>query len=312
MADLVTLAKQYHAYERVDRSDFQSRARILQSMWREEHGYPIGRVDERLFGSRLDRQWAEETLANFMGNVAQDLVRREVLDPERSKGKVYGKPRIFDNLLSSQPLCFNLFADLEQDLPMAAWAVRAMGFGQVSHVTSIQFEHSPGRRSAEYTGDKSAFDVFVEYGTEDGKSGFLGIEVKYHENLLGKAASLRPRYEEVALQTGRFREERLPDLRAQPLQQIWRDDLLACSVILRGDYDEGSFVFLYPEGNCHCREAIGEYRSCLRSPGDFHAWTLEELYEAIKVAAGGEWRADLHDRYLDFAKVDRALEHLDA
>ena len=42
MSNLTELAKRYRAFERVDRSDFQRRARILQSIWRTEHGYPIG------------------------------------------------------------------------------------------------------------------------------------------------------------------------------------------------------------------------------------------------------------------------------
>ena len=38
---MTRIAKQYHAYEKVDKSDFQRKARILQSMWREEQNYPI-------------------------------------------------------------------------------------------------------------------------------------------------------------------------------------------------------------------------------------------------------------------------------
>ena len=72
--------------------------------------------------------WAKETLSNFMTETAKQAVRNEVLDPIRSKGKLYGKPRIYDNLLSSQPLCFNLFASLQQDLTLATTTVQSMGF----------------------------------------------------------------------------------------------------------------------------------------------------------------------------------------
>ena len=128
MTDLITLAKQYHAYENVDKSDFQQRARILQSLWREEKGYPIGKQHDRPYGARLGMPWAKETLSNFMTETAKQAVRNEVLDPIRSKGKLYGKPRIYDNLLSSQPLCFNLFASLQQDLTLATTTVQSMGF----------------------------------------------------------------------------------------------------------------------------------------------------------------------------------------
>ena len=76
-------------------------------------------------------------------------------------------------------------------------------------MTAIEFEHSPGRGNPDYTGDKSAFDVFVEYRTTAERTAFLGFEMKYHENLMNAAARLRDRYEEVALQMGCFRENRL-------------------------------------------------------------------------------------------------------
>lgn len=42
MADLDALAKRFHAFEAVDKSEFQRAARTLQSIWREERGYAVG------------------------------------------------------------------------------------------------------------------------------------------------------------------------------------------------------------------------------------------------------------------------------
>ena len=304
--DLLALAREYDSFETVDASVFQRKARILQSMWREERGYPMGIRNGKRYGARLEMPWARESLANYMTEVAKEAVRREVLDPVRSKGKLYGKPRIFDNLLSSQPLCFNLFAELQADLKAATAFVLAMGVEQVAEVTAIEFEHSPGRGDEAYTGDRSAFDVFVEYTTKAGKRGFLGIEVKYHENLIGKAAMLRGRYEEVAKASGAFKPDSLPDLRVQPLQQIWRDHLLACSVLQHGDYDEGAFVFLYPRDNQHCAEAVDQYRACLVQHDTFLVWTVEDAWKAASSILGEEWGALFYDRYLDFTRVEGA------
>ena len=303
--DIVGLARAYDCYETVDASAFQRKARTLQSMWREERGYPVGIKNGKRYGARLAMPWARESLANYMTEVAKEAIRREVLDPVRSKSKLYGKPRIFENLLSSQPLCFNLFAELQIDLKAATAFVRAMGIEQVAEVTAIAFEHSPGRGDEAYTGDRSAFDVFVEYTTKSGKSGFLGIEVKYHENLIGKAAMLRGRYEEVAQASGAFKPDCLPDLRIQPLQQIWRDHLLACSVLQHGDYDEGAFVFLYPRDNQHCAEAVDQYRACLEQHDTFVVWTLEDAWQAVRASLGKDWGKIFYDRYLDFPRVDR-------
>ena len=84
MDNLARLAKQYRAFEHVDRSEFRRRTRVLQSMWRTEQDYPIGehsgRTGKRLLGSRLQMPWAEETLANYLSEVTRDVVRNEVLN----------------------------------------------------------------------------------------------------------------------------------------------------------------------------------------------------------------------------------------
>jgi hypothetical protein len=48
---------------------------------------------------------AEVKLSNYLTDVIRDAVRFEVLGPDRDRDKVYGQPRIFNDLLSSQPLC---------------------------------------------------------------------------------------------------------------------------------------------------------------------------------------------------------------
>ena len=202
MTSLNQTAAQYSVLENVDKSIFQRSARILQSIWRFKEGFEMGQVSNRdrtrPIGSRLPMPWAQESLANYLTENIQDVVRSEVLDPVKSKGKLYGKPRIFNDLLSSQPLCFNLFGELTLDLTLATSVIKKLTVGKVENVTRIEFEWSPGRGDITYTGDRSAFDVYVEFLTPEHKKGFLGIEVKYHENLIGKASPDKERYDEIA------------------------------------------------------------------------------------------------------------------
>ena len=120
------LAVSLSALESVDSSEFQRRARVLQSLWRQEHGWPCGEhrgpSGGRPLGSRLPMPWARETLANFISDRVRHVVESEVCVPTRSAGKLFGKPRIFNDLLSSQPLCFNLFGELTADLDLAAYS----------------------------------------------------------------------------------------------------------------------------------------------------------------------------------------------
>ena len=59
--------------------------------------------------------------AAYLTPTVQRIVRREVLDSDRDPGtSCTVVPGIFNALLSSQPLCFNVFGELAADLPLAS------------------------------------------------------------------------------------------------------------------------------------------------------------------------------------------------
>lgn len=308
MDKLKELARTHNVLERIDKGPFQRKARILQALWREQNGYPIGTFRGRPLGSTLAMPWARDTLANFLTEEVRQVVRQEVLDPVRSKGKLYGKPRIFSNLLSSQPLAFNLFAPLSRDLNLATQVFRELSGGRCHQVTGIEFEHSPGRGDSRFTADHSAFDVYVTFTDAQGRPGFVGIEVKYHEDLAGESAKYRDRYDEVAAGMGCFTQAGLGLVRDMPLQQIWRDHLLAGSLLLAGGFADGFFVFLSPAGNGACTKAVGSYASALSNTDTFQHWTLESVMNAVAQHEGTGWAAQFADRYLAFGKVDALIQ----
>jgi hypothetical protein len=282
---------------------FRRRARLLQALWREGKAIPIGTHQGQPLGSRIAMPFAEEVLANYLTENVREVVRREVLDPVQGKEKLFRAPRIFDDLLSSQPLCFNLFGELSLDLQLASAVMATLTGGRVRQVTAIEFEHSPGRSDPRYTSDKSAFDVFVQYLDVGGRRGFLGVEVKYSEDLKQAPGRHRGRYEDVAEAMGAFVDPRAPELRAAPLQQVWRDHLLAGSLLIRGDYDLGAFVFLYPRDNVECHGAVTQYRRHLSNDATFTTWTLEKVVEALQTAGAGPWIQSFEARYLDWGRL---------
>jgi hypothetical protein len=287
---------------------FQRRARLLQALWREERGFPVGVHRGEQLGSRIEPSHARSTLSNFLTEGIRDVVRDAVLGAGRTEGQLIQEDRLFANLLSSQPLCFNLFGELARDLELATRVFRELAPARVERVTSILFEHSPGRGDARFTGDRSAFDVFITYDSTSGAAGFFGIEVKYHEALGDPAASHRARYDELAASMGCFVSDRSA-LEKPPLQQIWRDHLLAGAMLDAGlGYDEGVFVFLAPTDNVACRRAVARYRKHLTSESSFAAWSLEEVVATVQRVTRAHWVDDLHDRYLAFSRVDALIE----
>jgi hypothetical protein len=313
--NLQQLGESLNAWVESDNSQFRHRARILQSIWREEQGFKCGQEPTRKYplGSSIPTDGADKSLANFITERTRDVVRLEVMDPIKSKGKVYGKPRIFDNLLSSQPLCFNLFAELRYDLDLASKVVKELTGGCFLKVRSIEFEHSPGRENAKYLEDHTAFDVFLECETFKRRRGLIGIEVKYHENLKDSKRyyeNHKKRYDAVAAKMGCFLPEAAQT--SAPLEQFWRNHLLAEATFDKDGYDDFLSVVLYPAENNFVKNAATTYRACL-TPGtaSFTTWTLEDFTNTVRVHCKEKWIDLFIDRYLAFEKIEKRLSMVD-
>ena len=324
------ILEHYHALEDVDKSDFQKQARLLQSLWREERELPpwVGRNkrgEEVTRGAELEVHRARgDELPNYLTPNIRDVVEDELKAngsrPEAMRG-FYAEPRIFNHLLSSQPLCFNLFGELDLDLDLATRTLADMSKGRIARVCSVDFEFSPGRESPDYTGDKSAFDVYVKYETSSGGKGFVGIEVKYHEDLKSAGnekayyADHGHRYDQIAKNMGCFREAELVKVQGTRLQQLWRDHLLAGAHKAEDGFDDALFVVLHPEGNVDCANAVDEYRECLEPVDgassawavDLEVWTLESFVECLKRHSPADWIRSFHHRYLDFSRLPTSV-----
>lgn len=286
-------------------NEWQKRARLLQSLWRTRAGCAAGDHQGRPLGSRLLLADGEPPkLRNYLTDAAGRQVVAAVQGVKQTKALI-STPRIWVDLLSSQPLCFNLFGDMAEDLDLATSTLR-MVWPEIQRVEQIRFEYSPGLADPRYLGTKSAFDVFVEYTRADGRA-FLGIEVKYHEDLKVKAANdPTGRFPEIAKGTAAFRADALERLATPPLQQLWLDHLLALRLRDVDQWAAGKFVLLYPLANHRCRQAATDYRVCLTDCGDFDAVTLEELVAALRYTSDADWVEEFYDRYLNPAVLTAA------
>jgi hypothetical protein len=289
---------------------FQQRARLLQALWRESRGFPGGAVGQSSAGSRLAKDFAYETHANLLTPAARDAAERELEAARAGSRQLISEERLWTNLLSSQPLAFNLFAALGADLGLATRVLQRLLPDRIAVITHVGFEHSPGRGDVKYTGDHTAFDVYFEHTTPAGGRGFVGLEVKYHEGLGDPPAKHRPRYDEVTRDMACFKPDGLPALRQKPVEQLWRDHMLAGSMHLdkAAGWESGLYVFLYPEDNEPCRRAAQLYRELLLHDRTFAPVTLEAMVDAMDAETeSAAWVRELRDRYLGWEKVDAAL-----
>lgn len=307
------LMRRHHVHEPLDHR-FRAAARLLQALWREDRELPIGSYrgpdGKRIkLGSRIAPA-AGRAGANFMAPAIAALARRECA--YREPGALIDEARLYANLLSSMPLTFNLFGLLKLDL---AFASRVLGelcpdlAG--AYVQAVLFEHSPGRGDLAWTGDYSAFDVGLAYLTATGRRGFVGIEVKYSEACQEPAPTLRPRYDELAQAVDLFIDPLDPALRTNPVQQLFRQHLLAAAMRLRGDVDEARFIVIAPRLNGLVADAAATYQGKLKSADPsrvgFASLSLEDMIAALALAGEEEYAARLYRRYADFWLVDGEL-----
>lgn len=292
---------------------FRSAARLLQALWREDRDLPIGSyvgedgVRHKL-GSRISER-AGRNGGNYLTPQIAEIARREVA--YREIGAMIDLERLETNLLSSMPLTFNLFAPFVPKPDRANNLLYALIPDFFGFSRKILFEHSPGRGNPRFTEDSSAFDAVIRYSRADGRKGFVAFEIKYSESMREPAAKLRPRYDQLSEQSGLYLDPHDAALRRAPLQQLWREHLLAQSMVSNGGYDEGYFVTIAPALNHQVQNAIEAYRDHLREPEEGKVRhvnvTLEEAIEKIRRDDPDHAEA-LHRRYCDFWLVDGEME----
>jgi hypothetical protein len=117
---------------------------------------------------------------------------------------------------------------------------------------------------------------------------------------------LKPRHAELSDASGLFTEPTAAAFRTNPLQQFWREHLLAQSMIDHGLYDEGYFVTIAPTTSRTPPKPIR--RSCAsprtaRSASSISRWKTPSNPAQRPGACGS-----LNHRYCDFWLVDGELE----
>jgi hypothetical protein len=292
-------------------SRFRAAARLRQALLREQRKWPIGAYqpaegESRRIGNYVAIKRQQD--ANFITPEIAHLARREIA--YREDGALIDERRLFGNMLSSAPAVFNVLGALKLDLKLATSVLRSLCPDLVQRVTGVLFEHSPARRHPAFTNDRTAFDAVFKCRMVDGRHAFVAIELKYTESMAEPPAKSRPRYDELSRSSQLFRNPDDAILRGNPLQQFWRQHLLAHAMIENGLYSKGRFIVVAPTLNTQVQHAIQQYRHQLAGDSatvDFDAVTLETLIDVIKKAGAGKLARLLFERYCDFSPVDALI-----
>lgn len=303
--------RKHKVYEPAD-TRFRAAARLRQALFREENAWPIGsyrtkKGRTRKLGSYINASAAQDG-ANFISPAIAKLVRREVAF--REDGALYDETRLQSNLLSSHPATFNILGPMKLDIELATATFQALCPDFVREVTGVLFEHSPARGHRAFTHCRTAYDALFKCRTTAQQNGFVAVELKFSETMNESPATMRPRYDELSQASGLYKNPDHPALRSNPLQQFWRQHMLAQAMVQNGLYTVGRFMVIAPRFNAPVQEAIRLYREHLADNADavtFDAVTFETVIAMIRNAGATEIAQQLYARYCDFDPVDALI-----
>lgn len=274
---------------------FTRRMRLHQSWYRSQVlKLPYGTGPKPGDGCPLGNMLTEidaEAGRNFLNSSIFEVAKKRI---EKNIGLV-DEFRLRRNMLSSQPMCFNLFGELALNHYVATRLARSLWGRRVDRVLHVCFEWAP-EPAEEYLSDRTAFDAFVEYEMPDGGVGFIGIETKLCEPF---SQVEYDKSEYRRWMTGHHPWRDGANVAALPHNQLWRGHLLAWSMLehRRSRYAKGEFAVVFHPGDERCRRVIGGYRDLLHDEETFSSFDLSEIASAWAPLAG-PWFQEFERRYL--------------
>ncbi len=215
----------------------------------------------------------EASLKNLIGDGARAAVE-STLGERSAQGKAAGlidERRLYNNLLSSQPLVFNFFGNLQQDLSLATRLMQRLVPG-IDEVLDVRFEFAPRPWI-----DNSAFDVALVVKSQ-GRTGLLGLECKFTETFSPTVYDTCE-YRDIARSCGAFRADYETCI-APRFNQLFRNQLIAEHLVQRGEYSFRMTGLFCHEGDASAIATGNAFKALLvDGPGSFQMLTYARFLE---------------------------------
>jgi hypothetical protein len=296
---------------------FRARMRLHQSWWRVHHlqapcGSGPGPGSLTRYGNMLLAPQGASG-KNFLTPAIYAVARARVAERHGAVAPF----RLLHNMLSSQPMCFNLFGMAAANLDLATRLFGALLPGEVAEVTDVRLEYAP-RPAHQYLGDQTAFDAFVAYRRPDGSMAFLGIETKLTEPFSPRVYD-RPSYRALTERADSiWRAEAWPQLADIRWNQLWRDHMLVDALRRHASAPHGTsgrLVLIHHPLDDEASRIAARYREFLEHPDEtFLAVPLDHLVRQWQqvVQPGSDeadWLASFDQRYVDLRGSDQAWQN---
>ena len=297
---------------------FTAKARMLQSI----HRVCIG---ETMGVGPTEHAVTKDNKPAFYGNM---LVNGEITGKnfhysetfEYAKKRVDGKNsvetidkyRLFNNLLSSMPMAFNIFHPLmmiKKKYPddIARILQKLFPDLDIHHVDDILLEFIP-TPIKKYTNDKTAMDAAIFFSDAEGYKHIIAIEVKYTDSLGTNFARDKENKYTIAKESGLFTAAGLEKVK-EGCPQICRNFLLTEKYRMVHKLKDSYSIVLAPKGHPTTLNEINSLKNCLKSDYKYKidSYTLEEFMDVLFEVCPYEfldWIGRFKERYLHFETIE--------
>ena len=277
-------------------------------------------------------KYKEKYISKNYKRFADETVKYWLTDEDGKNGKIYYKdfdvfkvvrmryPNFYamrdSNMLRSEHIPFNFFVPFKQNFEFCKHVFNEI-LGNIESINEIMIEYAPPPKER-YLNDGTSFDAYIEYTHTNKSKGIIGIEVKYTEkeyklNKNSKEAQdindENGKYYEVTRKSNLYRSERdIETLKKDKYRQIWRNHLLAESILLADDkFKHAHSLIFYPQDNDHFTEVGKEYCEMLADNKDnkFGLVTYEHFIEICRKKSKEigdnefeKWTNYLQERYI--------------
>ena len=184
----------------------------------------------------------------FDENVTDAAIRR--LETTNWGGLV-NEDRLLRSLLSSQPVCFNLFGVLQHHPDVLLTWLRSIDIDAAAIEPTdpadrdlVRIEYAPPKKGHLDSG--SAFDACITYRDSQDRRGVVAIETKYAENLADQKVSVDDKYSEATRSSGLWKDTAVSALNRPVPVQCWQNLLLVQKAVELGTHgwEQGTFVMI--------------------------------------------------------------------
>lgn len=295
-------------------NSFTKKARLLQSMYRVEIGEAEGvgptKASKRKYGNMISG--GEISGKNFLMKETFEYAKDRVKN--RKESETIDEFRLFNNLLSSMPMAFNLFYPLmlllKQEPATVTLAIRAVFRNfPIFEVTKIGLEFIP-TPVEKYTKDKSAMDAYIKFVDNQGGQYIIAIETKYTDVLGVNEARNCEEQKQMLIDTNLFGDEfesQLTEGKVK-LTQIYRNLLLTERYRMVEGLKNSYSVVLSPKEHPSTKEEIKSVTEYLKPEYEYKlsAVSLEKFVDTIIQYLPEYYKQIFRrfwDRYLAFEKV---------